>query len=407
MMTYEWFVARRYLTAKRKQAFISVISFISILGMTIGVMALVIAIALITGYQSDVQDKILGATSHVLVSDYTGEGISDYTRLLPQIREIEGVKNVSPVVQETVLIQGSYRSSGAVLKGIEFEFEKGNSYWLRNLERGELPDPNAEREEILLGREMAFNIGAGIGDVVTVLSPSSRLSPLGPVPRMKRLRVSGIYRTGLYEFDSSSALIVLSTAQRIFNLKDRINLVQIRIEDIFKADEIKDKIKNIIPPETYATTWMEMNRSLFSALKLEKKLMFFTITLIVLVAALNIIATLILMVMEKTRDIGILMAMGATSRSIRKIFFLQGAMIGMLGTASGTALGLAWCWLANTFELIKIPVYIYQIAFVPFRIDFLDLLMIIGIALLISFLSTLFPSYRASRVDPVRALKYE
>jgi lipoprotein-releasing system permease protein len=224
---------------------------------------------------------------------------------------------------------------------------------------------------------------------------------------MRQFIVTGIFHTGLYDFDSATALVSLGSAQRAFNLENSINLIQVRIRNIFRAPNTAEQIKMILPPQAYAITWMELNRALFSALRLEKQLMFLTITLIVLVAALNIIATLILMVMEKTRDIGILKAMGTTSRGIRKIFFLQGAMIGVIGTAIGTALGLLWCWLANTFELIKVPQEIYVIAFVPFRIKALDLLMIIGVTLLISLLSTLFPSHRASKVDPVEALKYE
>ncbi|MGD8535110.1 MAG: FtsX-like permease family protein, partial [Candidatus Aminicenantes bacterium] len=207
--------------------------------------------------------------------------------------------------------------------------------------------------------------------------------------------------------DSSMALIRLEAAQKLFNLDGEISYIQVRIEDVFRAPKIAAKIQEIIPPMAYTMTWMELNESLFSALKLEKNIMFLTITLIVIVAALNIIATLILMVMEKTRDIGILMAMGAASRNIRKIFFLQGAMIGVIGTVAGTALGLIWCALANAFELIKIPVDIYQISFVPFHIKLGDLFLIMGITLLISFVSTLFPSHRAAKVDPVIALKYE
>ncbi|MCK4759814.1 MAG: ABC transporter permease, partial [Candidatus Aminicenantes bacterium] len=218
---------------------------------------------------------------------------------------------------------------------------------------------------------------------------------------------SGIFNTGLYEFDTTMALIRLEAAQKLFNYEDGLSHIQVRIEDVFRAPKIAEKIQEIIPPLAYTMTWMELNESLFSALKLEKNIMFLTITLIVFVAALNIIATLILMVMEKTRDIGILMAMGAASRNIRKIFFLQGAMIGVIGTAAGVALGLIWCWLANVFKLIKIPVDIYQISFVPFHIKLLDLMLIVGITLLISLLSTLFPSYRAAKVDPVTALKYE
>jgi lipoprotein-releasing system permease protein len=406
-MSYEWFIARRYLTAKRKQAFISVITSISTLGITIGVMALVIAIALITGFQSDVQDKILGSTAHIMIQDYSGSGLAEHVQLMDRVSQVDGVVSVTPIVYSFVMITGPYKSDGAVLRGMDFVQELPQSDWLKNLERGELPNREAKRPEILLGRDLAFSIGAGVGDVVRVLSASNSLSPLGLSPRVNLFRVAGIYATGLYEFDSSQVLVWLEEAQRIFGLGDNISLLQTRIDRIFEALKIREKIQAFLPEETFATTWMEMNESLFSALKLEKRLMFFTITLIVIVAALNIIATLILMVMEKTRDIGLLKAMGATSRSIMKVFFLQGAMIGVIGTLLGSALGLIWCWLANTFELIKLPEHIYMIAFVPFRIKILDLLAIIGVALLISFLSTLFPSRRASKVDPVNALKYE
>jgi lipoprotein-releasing system permease protein len=406
-MSYEWFIARRYLTARRKQAFISVITSISTLGITIGVMALIIAIALITGFQDDVQEKILGSTAHVMVNDMSGNGLTDYTPFMDRVAEMEGIVSVTPIVFNTVMIQGPYKSEGAVLRGVDFERELPLSSWLKELERGDLPERGARRDGILLGRDLAFKLGAGVGDVVTALAPSNRLSPLGISPKTKRFRVTGIYATGLYEWDSTQALIWLDAGQRIFGLGENIHLVQIRIDRIFDAPEIRDRIREFLPDESYAITWMEMNESLFSALKLEKRLMFFTITLIVIVAALNIIATLILMVMEKTRDIGVLKAMGASSRSIMRIFFLQGAMIGVFGTIIGTGLGLLWCFLANTFQLIKLPVHIYMIPFVPFRIKVLDLLAIVGVALLISFLSTLFPSHRAARVDPVNALKYE
>ena len=406
-MSYEYFVAKRYLTAKRKQAFISVITFISILGITIGVMALVIAIALITGFQGDVQDKILGSTSHILIRDYSEEGMHDYRQIISQVKGVEEVINASPVVLDGVYVIGALKSQGAMLRGLDFEIETKTTPWLQNLSMGHLPDPDAKRDGILLGRDLSFSIGATVGDKLTILTSSPRLSPLGPLPKMRQFIVTGIFHTGLYDFDSATALVSVQAAQRAFDLEDSVNLIQVRIENIHRAPKIAEKIKEFIPPQAYAITWMELNKALFSALKLEKQLMFLTITLIVLVAALNIIATLILMVMEKTRDIGILKAMGSTSRSIRKIFFLQGAMIGVIGTAVGTVLGLLWCWLANTFELIKVPQEIYVIAFVPFRIKPLDLLMIIGITLLISLLSTLFPSHRASKVDPVEALKYE
>jgi lipoprotein-releasing system permease protein len=406
-MNYQLFIAKRYLTAKRKQAFISVITFVSVLGISIGVMALVIAIALITGFHNDVQDKILGSTAHLMVTDLTGEGIEDYPKLMAAIESLDGVSVASPVVYDMALIEGPYKSSGAVLRGIDFDLEEKSSLWLTELDRGRLPDPSVTKRGVLLGRELAFDIGAGVGDVVRVVTSATRLSPGGLMPKWWQFEITGIFHTGLYEFDSTSALIPLKTSQDLFGLEDRVSMIQVRLEKIFSAPRMKAVLGDVLPDSVYVTTWMELNESLFSALKLEKKLMFLTITLIVIVAALNIIATLILMVMEKTRDIGVLKAMGVHAQSIKKIFFLQGAMIGTIGTGVGTLLGLIWCWLANTFELIKVPADIYEIAFVPFRIRISDLLIIIGVTLLISFLSTLFPAHRASRVDPVKALKYE
>jgi lipoprotein-releasing system permease protein len=406
-MSFELFVARRYLTARRKQAFISVITSISILGVMIGVAALVIAIALITGFQEDVQAKILGATSHIMIQDLSNEGLSGYRDIADRIQTQKGVVSVTPVAYNEVLITGPAKSKGALLKGIDFARELPGSAWLQKLESGRIPSRAGEREGILLGRQIAFEIGAQVGDIVDVVTPSGNLSPLGLLPKRKKFQITGLFNTGLYEFDATTALVSLATAQKLFGLEGRVSFLQVKIRNIFEASALAERIKAELPPTVYVTTWMELNRNLFSALKLEKNIMFLTITLIVIVAALNIIATLILMVMEKTRDIGILMAMGATARTIKRIFFYQGALIGILGTGLGVALGLGWCWLANTFQLIKIPVDIYQISFVPFRLRPVDLLAIVGVTLTISFVSTLFPARRASKVDPVVALKYE
>jgi lipoprotein-releasing system permease protein len=405
-MRYEWLIARRYLTARRKQAFISVITFISALGIAIGVMALVIALALITGFQGDVQDKILGATSHIMVSDLADEGLREHAALEAKVRALPEVLSATPVVYSTVLIAGAGRSSGGYLKGIDLAREAPETPWLHDLEKGRLPGGGAA-EGILLGHDMAVAVGAGVGDVVTVLTAASRLSPIGLLPKTRRFTVTGVFRTGLFEFDSSTALLPLATAQRFFGMGDRISYLQVRVRDIFRAARVGEAIEALSPAAVYVTTWMELNESLFSALKLEKTIMFLTIALIVLVAALNIIASLILMVMEKTRDIGILMALGATPGDVRRVFFFQGAVIGVIGTSCGLVLGLVWCALANAFQLIKVPVDIYQISYVPFRIQALDLLLIVGVTLAISFGSTLFPSRRAARIDPVVALKYE
>jgi len=267
-MKYEFFIALRYLTAKRKQAFISVITFISVLGITIGVMALIIAIALITGFQGDVQDKILGSTSHIMVSDLSGEGLGDYPQLISKIEEIKGLISVTPVVYNTVLISGPTKSSGAILKGIDFGLERKNSTWLQKLEQGHVPE-EIKRDGVLLGREMSATIGAGVGDVVNVLTSSSRLSPMGLFPKSKRLIVTGIFNTGLYEFDSSTALVSLPAAQKLFGLEGRVSFLQVRIKDIFQAPKVGEDIKAVLPPLAYVTTWMELNKNLFSALKLE------------------------------------------------------------------------------------------------------------------------------------------
>jgi lipoprotein-releasing system permease protein len=380
-----------------------------VLGITIGVMALIIAIALITGFQNDVQDKILSATSHLMVQSVSEEGLKDYVKVMSRIKDVPGVRSVSPIALNQALITGSAKTDGAYLKGIDFDLEVKQSAWLQKLESGVVPGPPSAsgRDGLLLGHDLAFKLGAGVGDVVTVLTSAVRLTPTGLAPKQKNFVVTGIFVTGLYEFDSATALIPLATAQKLFGLKDSVSYLQVMIDDIFAASRTKDLFRSVLPPLAYTTTWMELNKSLFSALKLEKNIIFLTIMLIVFVAALNIIATLILMVMEKTRDIGILIAMGATSLNIRRIFFYQGALIGAVGTALGTLLGLVWCGLANAFQLIKVPVDIYQISHVPFHIKVIDLLLIVGVSLLISLLSTLFPSHRASKTDPVVALKYE
>jgi len=407
-MSFELFIARRYLTARRKEAFVSVITLISVVGVAIGVAALVIAIALITGFQGDVQAKILGATSHIMVSDLGGRGLENYDDMARRIRALPGVESASAVVYNTVLLTARGESSGALVKGLDFDRERPGSAWLRKLEAGRIPEARSGgREGLLLGRELALRLGAQVGDTVQIVTASSTLGPTGLLPKRKTFEVAGIFNTGLYEFDSSTALVAIATAQRLFGLEGRASYIQVKLRDIFAAPETGRQILAALPPVVYVTTWMELNKSLFSALKLEKNILFLTITLIVVVAALNIIATLILMVMEKTRDIGILMAIGATPAMVNRIFFFQGALIGIVGTALGAGLGLGWCALANAFKLIRIPVDIYQISYVPFRMHPLDLAAIVGVTLLISFVSTLFPARRAAKVDPVVALKYE
>lgn len=403
-MKFELFVAKRYLVAKRKQAFISVISLVSIIGITIGVMALLIALALMTGFHKDIQSKILSATSHIIISDIGGEGIMDWKSLAKRIKEMDNEKeiiSITPVVYGMSLVSSEWRAVPAGIRGLDFELEKRE--WLKKIEKGRIPG----KGEVIIGKELAKSIGVDIDDSINVISTSFTLSPFGLIPRSKTFKVCGIFSTGLYEYDSTTAIIPIQDAQLFFKMKERVSFLHITIKDIFKAGELSDRIREKLEYSLLATSWMELNRSLFSALKLEKKVIFFTISLIVFVASLNIIASLILMVMEKTKDIGILISMGATKGMIRRIFFFQGAIIGLFGTIAGLALGLIWCVVANKFQLIKVPIDIYQISYVPFRPELKDILLIILISLAISFSSTLFPSTRASRVNPAEALKYE
>lgn len=403
-MKFELFIAKRYLIAKRKQAFISVISLVSIIGITIGVMALLIALALMTGFHKDIQSKILSATSHIIISDIGGEGIKDWESLSKKIKETdkkEEIISITPVVYGMGLISSEWRAVPAGVRGLDFVLEKRD--WLRKIEKGRIPG----KGEVILGKELAKSIGVDLGDSVNVISTSFTLSPFGLMPRSKTFKVCGIFSTGLYEYDSTTAIIPIQEAQLFFKMKDRVSFLHITIKDIFRAGELSDKIKEKLEYSFLVTSWMELNRSLFSALKLEKKVIFFTISLIVFVASLNIIASLILMVMEKTKDIGILISMGATKGMIRRIFFFQGAIIGIFGTIAGLSLGLIWCVIANKFQLIKVPIDIYQISYVPFRPELKDILLIVLISLVISFSSTLLPSTRASKINPAEALRYE
>lgn len=403
-MKFELFVAKRYLVAKRKQAFISVISLVSIIGITIGVMALLIALALMTGFHKDIQSKILSATSHIIISEIGGEGIKDWESLAKRIIEMDNKKeiiSITPVVHGMGLVSSEWRAVPAGIRGLDFQLEKRD--WLKKIEKGRIPG----KGEVIIGKELAKSIGVDIDDSINVISTSFTLSPFGLIPRSKTFKVSGIFSTGLYEYDSTTAIIPIQDAQLFFKMKERVSFLHIAVKDIFKAGELSDRIRERLEYSLLVTSWMELNRSLFSALKLEKKVIFFTISLIVFVASLNIIASLILMVMEKTKDIGILISMGATKGMIRRIFFFQGAIIGLFGTIAGLTLGLIWCVVANKFQLIKVPIDIYQISYVPFRPELKDILLIILISLAISFSSTLFPSTRASRVNPAEALKYE
>ena len=404
-MKFELFIAKRYLLKGRKSSFISIISLVSIIGIAIGVAALIIALSLLNGFQGDIRDKILSSTAHVMINNVFGEGLADYEPLIKEIRgQFAEITSAVPVVYGTVLVKGSSRQAcGAILRGVDLSIS-GNEVWAKKLESGSLPK---EKNQLLLGREIAGRLSLVSHDPCTVITPQPVLSPSGILPKIKKLYVSGVFKSGLYEFDNGTVITNLETAQKLFDLKDRISYIQVYLDDLFKAEEVAAKLRKMLPVGLQVITWKELNASLYSALELEKTVLFFTLTLIIIVAALNIIAGLILLVIQKIKDIAILLSYGATPGMIKRIFFFQGSVIGIIGTAVGAVSGLIFCFLANKFELIKVPAEIYQMTHVPFKVGLFDFLAVIVVALIISFTATLIPSKKAASVNVVDAIKNE
>jgi lipoprotein-releasing system permease protein len=404
-MKFELFIAKRYLFKGRKSSFISIISLVSIIGIAIGVAALIIALSLLNGFQGDIRDKILSSTAHVMINNVFGEGLADYEPLIKAIREqFDEITSAAPVVYGTVLVKGSSRNAaGAILRGVDLTIS-GNELWAKKLESGSLPK---KKNQLLLGREIAVRLSLISHDPCTVITPQPILSPSGILPKIKKLYVSGVFKSGLYEFDNGTVITNLETAQKLFDLKDRVSYIQVYLDDLFKAEEVAAKLRKMLPVGLQVITWKELNASLYSALELEKTVLFFTLTLIIIVAALNIIAGLILLVIQKIKDIAILLSYGATPGIIKRIFFFQGSVIGIIGTAVGVIIGLGFCFLANKFELIKVPPEIYQMTYVPFKTSLFDLLAVVMVALIISFTATLIPSNKAASVNVVDAIKNE
>jgi lipoprotein-releasing system permease protein len=407
-MKFEFFIARRYLVKGRKSSFISIISLVSIIGITIGVAAMIIALSLINGFQTDIRNKILSSTAHIMINNLVGDGLAGYRPLIDKIRkQFREIETAGPVVFGTVLLKGnSKNASGAVLRGVDLQLIQDEG-WEKKLKAGELP---LKKNEVLIGRELSRNMNLFPGDSCLIISPQPVLSPTGIIPKMKRFQISGIFESGLYEVDNSTIVTNLETAQRLFNLEDKISYIQIYLKDLFQAEKIAGELREILPARLAVITWKDLNASLYSALEMEKTVLFFTLTLIIVVASLNIIAGLILLVIQKIRDIGILLSYGATPKMIKSIFFIQGSIIGILGTAVGVLLGVVFCFFANKFELIAVPAGMeefYQLSYVPFNISPVDLMAVVLASLFISFMATLIPSRKAASVNVIDAVKNE
>ncbi|HXE80160.1 MAG TPA: FtsX-like permease family protein [Vicinamibacterales bacterium] len=407
-MPFELHIALRYLLAKRRQAFISVISLVSTLGVAVGVAAVIIALALMTGLQNELRDRLLGSQAHVYV--WKRSGLEDYRPVVERLLQEPGIVGAAPAIFGKAIARTSRGEAFITFKGIDPSLEAGVTDLQRAMRSGSLDALTRRSPDdppgIILGQDLANQISAYVGDDVSLVTPEGTLSPMGLIPRARRFRVVGVFALGLYQSDAELGVIHLRDAASLMSL-DAPELLELKLEDVYAAREIADRIPEILGDDYVAEDWVDRNQSLFSALWIEKIAVSIAIGLIIMVAALNIIASLVLLVMEKSRDIAILKTMGASSRSVMTIFMLQGLVIGIVGTASGAFLGWSISTVLDRYRLIRISADVYQISHVPFTIVPLDFAIVVMAAVLICFTATLYPSRQAARLDPVQALRFE
>ena len=410
-MSFEYFIGGRYLRAKQKETFISLITILSVAGVTVGVMALIVVIAVMAGFESDLKQRILGVESHIVVMRHDGS-FTGYKKISKQIDKLNGVEASTPFIYSQIMLRSSTGVSGAVLRGIDPDSAGSvikilKNSMLQNLKKiQQQENSKTSVPGIILGKELARNLGVLKGDAVYLISSRGMISPIGYLPAMKRFEVVGLFESGMYEYDGSLAYIDLKDAQKMLNIKDSVTGIEVRVDDIYNARNIAKKIVSELGFPYWARDWMRMNHNLFSALKLEKTVMFIILALIVLVAAFNIASTLIMMVMGKTKDIAILKAMGAMDSSIRKIFIYKGMIIGAVGTSLGVCLGFIICKLLEKYKFIQLPGDVYYISTLPVRLEGWDVFMIASAAMVICFLATLYPASQASKLNPIEAIRY-
>lgn len=407
-MPYELEIALRYLLAKRRQVFISVITLVSTLGVTVGVLALVIALAIMTGLQQELQDRILGAMAHVNV--WKTGGMDDYRAEIERLEQLPEILAAAPAVYGKALVSTDRGDMFITLKGVDPELERKVTEVANSMTGGRFEDITTHGDDelpgIVIGHDIAGAVGAFVGDAVTLVTPQGSLSPMGMMPRTRRFRVVGTFRLGLAEFDSAYGFVSLDLARRLTG-KSGVDHLEARVADIYQAPAISESIPGRLGGEYVSSDWADLNQTLYSALYLEKIAMGLGIGLIVGVAALNIVASLILLVMEKTRDIAILKTMGASARSVMLIFLIQGVAIGTVGTVMGALLGAGIAYLLDTYRVISIPGDVYQVTYLPFRVQPWDLAIVVVGGFVVCFLATLYPSRQAAKLDPAQALRYE
>ena len=410
-MAFELYVALRYLRAKRKQKLISLVTLISIAGVTVGVAALVIAMAINNGVQGSIRDHLLSANAHInLLAKDVETGIPEWQPVAEVVRQTEGVVAVAPALYGPVMMRTPLRASGAFIKGIDVDKEMEVADLLNSITEGSLEDLRTgavDAPGIILGRRLADQIGARLHTRVTALNPQGEMTVFGRQPVMKAFRVVAIFDSGFYEFDNTWAFTTLKSAQQTLSLGDVINAIEVKTAELGQAETVARLIEQRTGPSYAATTWMERNRSVFNALRMEKLVTAIAISLIMLVAALNILISLVMMVMEKSRDIAILKSMGSSRKQIRRIFMWQGMIIGALGTTAGLGLGHMVSWICNRYQLIKLPADVYGLEYVPFAPTLQDGVVVALAALVICYFITIYPSGSAARVAPVETLRYE